>query len=142
MTEVPVSLLIVMSAVASRPTLVAYIACGESATGMHTDALVPSGSGHVVDTSFICTGIAPERYMHDWTPGTFGRQSGVVNVASLTMPLVPRILSAARFSSRIGSAPSRKPLPLMSVNGAVCASMNVAFVAGAPTKLIARVGPP
>src|SRR5687768_8847247 len=103
MIDVPVSFEIVINATASRPTLVAYIVCGDSATGRQASVLVPSGRSHVVDSSFICTGIAPARYMHDCTPGTLGRQSGVVNVALLTMPPVPVIRSAARFSSRNGS---------------------------------------
>src|SRR3982751_4303199 len=106
-----------ITSVAFIDTDVAYIACADILTGTHCAALVPSGSGQVVETSPISTGIAPSRYMQACVPGRAGRQSAEVKCAWLMLPVVPVISSAARFSSASGSPDSTLPEPLMSVNG-------------------------
>ncbi len=63
--------------------------------------------------------------MHASRSGVPGMQSGEVKLAAVTLPVVPVIFSAARFSSRRTSAASMKPEPLRSVHGRVCANTAV-----------------
>src|SRR4051812_4437457 len=129
-------------AVASIEIDVAYIDCGDSATGTQLAAIWPSGNAQSCASGSSSTGIAPDRYMQPSCTAVSGRQSGAVKLALVTEPDVPVICSATRLASRACSPASTAPEPLMSENGAAPVITKVAAVAGAPAASITGSGPP